>query len=95
MTKKKTVAKKVSVPKTHRPPKTVKKVSKKSSPSVVKEITTVETTKNGYWSKIITITYARDLLCPAFFSKKLLMLFASVPLIILIGLIIWRIFYYE
>ena len=91
MTKKKTstpktVAKKVSTP---------KKVSKKS-PKVVKEVTTVETREtDGSWVKTTVVKYVKSLLCPAFFSNRLIVTLAAIPLLILIGVIIWRIFGHE
>ena len=75
-----------------------RKATKRSRPKsnkVIKEVTTIEQKKPGYFSKITIIEYIRPLMCPGFISKKMLATLISVPLIIMIGLILWRIFNYE
>lgn len=75
-----------------------RKVTKRSRPKsnkVIKEVTTIEQKKPGYFSKITIIEYIRPLMCPGFISKKMLVILISVPLIIMIGFVLWRIFNYE
>lgn len=74
-----------------------RKISKRSKPKtnkVIKEITTIEQKKPGYFSKITIIEYIKPLMCPGFISKKMIVGLISVPLIVMIGLILWRIFNY-
>lgn len=67
----------------------------KDNPESIKEITTTEIKKKGIWTKIIQIKYIKQLLCPEFLDTKILMILASAPLLLFIGIIIWRIFNYE
>ena len=62
---------------------------------VIKEVTTIEQKNPGYFSKKTIIEYIRPLMCPGFISKKMLAILISVPLIIMIGFVLWRIFNYE
>jgi hypothetical protein len=76
-----------------------KKPTKKRSSKpkeVIKEITTVEEkTNDGHWTKIIRVKYIKQLLCPGFLSDRIIMYLAAIPLTVLIGIILWRIFSYE
>ena len=74
--------------------KATKRSGSKSN-KVIKEVTTIEQKKPGYFSKITIIEYIKPLMCPGFISKKMLALLISVPLIIMIGFVLWRIFNYE
>jgi len=67
----------------------------KKSPEIIQEVTTVETKSGSSWTKIIQIKYIKQLLCPGFLDDNLMMLLASIPLLILIGAVLWRFFYHE
>ena len=99
MTKKKvSTAKKTTTTK----PKAIK-TSKKSPKSVVQkpkdiveQVTTVEETRGaGYWTRVTTVKYIKQLLCPAFFKSELILTFAALPLLILIVVILWRLTTHE
>lgn len=67
----------------------------KKTPEIIQEVTTVETKSGSSWTKIIQIKYIKQLLCPGFLDDNLMMLLASIPLLILIGAVLWRFFYHE
>lgn len=67
----------------------------KKSPEIIQEVTTVETKSGSSWTKIIQVKYIKQLLCPGFLDDNLMMLLASIPLLILIGAVLWRFFYHE
>lgn len=69
-----------------------KKTTKKNQPkTIVKEVTTVETKSDGYWYKIVTTKYINKLMCPSFMTNKMIAIFASIPLLLMIGIILWKI----
>ena len=67
----------------------------KKTPEGIQEVTTVETKSGSSWTKIIQIKYIKELLCPGFLDDNLLMFLASIPLIILIIAILWKVLYHE
>jgi hypothetical protein len=73
----------------------INKRSKSKPSKVIKEVTTIEQKKPGYFSKITIVEYIRPLMCPGFISKKLLAALISIPLLIMIAFVLWRIFNYE
>lgn len=72
--------------------KSKKSIKKNVPKNVVKEVTTIETKSDGYWYKIVTIKYIKKLMCPSFMTNKMIAIFASVPLLLMIGVILWKIF---
>lgn len=76
--------------------KTTKKKPTKKPKDIVKEITTVEEKDtDGSWTRVIKVRYIKQLLCPGFFSDRIIVYLAAIPLMILIGVILWRIFNHE
>ena len=69
--------------------------SKKTDTNIIKEVTTTEVKEKGSWTKIIQVKYIKQLLCPAFLDTNILTILASVPLLFLIIVVLWRMFYYE
>jgi len=71
-------------------PTTRKRTYKKPS-NVIKEVTTIEQRGgDGLWSKIITVKYIKQLVCPSFLKTELIAVIAVIPLIILIIFALWR-----
>jgi len=68
--------------------KAVKKIKPKNT---IKEVTTIETKSDGYWYKIVTIKYIKKLMCPSFMTNKMIAILASIPLLLMIGIILWKI----
>lgn len=92
MTKKKVTKKKPVVSKKPAPKKQIVRKSNPNNPKrIIKEVvTTEEKTSDGYWTKVTTVKYIKQLLCPAFVSDKVILYLAAIPLIFLILAVLWK-----